>query len=207
MTPLLRRMVTNERQRQYAVETRKSSGTTPSAGKVTNRKQRDAPDTPSTIQEPSSRYPDIDPKLDQYHYNLDPSFTSSTAEDPTVPIRIRPSLHDVSAGKESFPASPLSESQVQYHVNILHNGVRIRPKLNLSPSFCPGFSSLVQHVRGVLSDDGGGIEPFSVQVLCPDGLRDVGDDEEMWQDTVKSVVDCMWMDGQVRVLVEVRYPD
>jgi hypothetical protein len=188
------------------VETRKSSGTTPSAGKVTNRKARDAPDTPSITQEPTSRYPDIDPKLDQYHYNLDPSFASNTADEPSDPPRIRPSLHGVSAAQEPFPASPLSENHIQYHVNILHNDVRIRPKLNLSPSSCPAFSSLVQHVRGVLSDDSS-IEPTTVQVLCPDGLRNVGDSEEMWQDTVKSVVDCMWMDGQVRVLVEVRYQD
>lgn len=208
MTPLLRRMVTNERQRQYAVETRKSSNTTPSSGKATNRKTRDAPDTPSTTAEQPSRYPDIDPKLDQYHYNLDPSFNSTTtAEDLSAPPRTQPQLHSgVSTSQEPFPVLPPSETHINYHVNILHNGVRIRPKLNLSPSSCPGFSSLVQHVRGVLSDDSG-TEPTSVQVLGPDGLRDVGDDEETWLDAVKSVLDCVWMDGQVRVLVEVRYQD
>jgi hypothetical protein len=201
-------MVTNERQRQYAVETRKSTSATPSIGKATNKRARDAPNTPSTIKEPPSRYPDIDPKLDQYHYNLDPSFTSTTAaDDPSVPHPDRAPFHtDVSASQEPFPTSPLSETHINYHVNILHNGIRIRPKLVLSPSSCPGFSSLVQHVRGVLSDDGG-TEPTSVQVLGSDGLRDVGDDEEMWQDAVKSVLDCVWMDGQVRVLVEVRYQD
>jgi hypothetical protein len=201
-------MVTNERQRQYAVETRKSTGTTSSTRKSTDKKARDAPDTPSTTKEPLSRYPDIDPKLDQYHYNIDPSFNSATpADDPSVPHPDRTPFHiDVPASQEPFPASPLSETHISYHINILHNGARIRPKLILSPSSCPGFSSLVQHVRGVLSDSGG-IEPTSVQVLGPDGLRDVGDDDEMWQDAVKNVLDCVWMDGQVRVLVQVRYQD
>jgi hypothetical protein len=199
-------MVTNERQRQYAVETRKSTGSTSNGGKATNKRPRDAPNTPSTTNELSSRYPDIDPKLDQYHYNIDPSFASNTADEPSDPHGIRPSLHTLSAAQELYPASSLSENHVQYHVNILHNGVRIRPKLLLSPSSCPAFSSLVQHVRGVLSDDSS-IEPTTVQVLCPDGLRDVRQDEEIWQDAVKGVAECVWMDGQVRVLVDVRYQD
>lgn len=206
VTPLLRRMVTNERQRQYAVETRKSTGTTTSGGKATNKRPQDVPDISSATNEPSPRYPDIDPKLDHYHYNLDPSFASDTADEPSDPAGIRPALHGVSSAQELFSTPSLSENHTQYYVNILHNGVRIRPRLNLSPSSCPGFSSLVQHVRGVLSDDSG-IEPETVHVLCPDGLRDVRDNEEMWQDAVKSVVDCVWMDGQVRVLVEVHYHD
>jgi hypothetical protein len=199
-------MVTNERQRQYAVETRKSTSTTPSNGKAASKKARDAPDTPSITKEPSSRYPDIDPKLDQYHYNIDPSFNSpTTADDPPGPHPDRAPFHtNVSASQEPFPASSLSDAHINYHVNILHNGVRIRPKLILIPASCPGFSSLVQHIHGVLSDNGG-TELASVQVLGPDGLKDVGDNEEMWQDAVKSVVNCVWMDGQVRVLVEVRY--
>jgi len=197
-------MVTNERQRQYAVETRKSTSTTTSTGKATNRKARGAPDTPSITKEASARYPDIDPKLDQYHYNIDPSFNPATAaDDPSAPHQDRAPFHtDISASQEPFPTSPASENHIKYHVNILHNSLRIQPKLLLSPSSCPGFSSLVQHVRGALSDDSANF--ICVQVLAPDGLRDAGNDEA-WLNAVKSVADCEWMDGEVRVLVEVRY--
>lgn len=197
-------MVTNERQRQYAVETRKSSNTVSSNGKAANKKTtRNGPDTLSTTKEPTSRYPEIDPKLDQYHYNLDPAFAS--AIDSSAPPPIRPQLHaDLSASREPFPASPSSEAHIQYHVNVLHNGIRMRPRLSLSQSSCLGFSSLVQHVRAALNDNGADL--VRVQILCPDGLRDVGD-EETWLDITRCVADKEWMDGEVRVLVEVGFRD
>jgi hypothetical protein len=203
VTPLLRRMVTNERQRQYAVETRKSTA----PGKATNKKNtstHDGPETPSTNKEPPSQYPEIDPKLDQYHYNLDPTFTSTT--DSSAPPADRSHLHNnLSESQGPFPISPAHpDLPVQYHINIFHNGIRMRPKLTLSPSSCLGFSSLVQHVRGALNDEGA--DPIRIQILCPDGLRDVGD-EEAWLDAVKAVADCEWMDGEVRVLVEVGFRD
>lgn len=187
------------------METRKS--TAPGTGKAANKKAtRDAPETPPITKESPSRYPDIDPKLDQYHYNLDPAFNSTTTDDFSAPLPDRPHLqNDVSVSREHFPESPPPpDPPIQYYINILHNNIRMRPKLILSPSSCPGFSSLVQHVRGALNDENA--DPVRVQILSPDGLRDVGD-EEAWLDAVKSVVGNEWMDGEVKVLVEVGFRD
>jgi hypothetical protein len=196
-------MVTNERQRRYAVETRSNKAL--ESGKAVKKRitPRDGPETPSTATEPPSRYPEIDPKLDQYHYNLDPAFASTSADSSAPPPNTDA---DVSVSREQpFPTSPPpADSPISYHIHILHNSTRIRPKLTLSPQSCPGFSSLVQHVRGVLNDDAAEIN--RIRIHCPEGLTDVGE-EEAWLDAVKSVEENEWMEGHVRIIVEVGFRD
>jgi len=71
----MRRMVTNERQRKYAIESRKNAA---KAGGRRQHEQGSATPQGSTPQPdgqsqllPTSSVQDIDPKLNQYHYNLD----------------------------------------------------------------------------------------------------------------------------------------
>src|SRR5579871_2995616 len=144
VTPLLRRMVTNERQRQYAVVTRKGTG--PGTGKAAKKHACCETEATPTTEESPSRYPDIDPKLEQYHYNLEPAFNSTPTDNSPAPPPDGTLLqNDVSFSRKPFTASPPPpDPPIQYHINILHNNIRLQPKLTLSPSICPGFSSLVQ---------------------------------------------------------------
>lgn len=204
-------MVTNERQRRYARVTRASQkGNSPSA-KGGHRSVQDVqPAIPSGEEAPtlsgdrdaSVQYPEIDPKLDQYHYSFEPSFASRSPKSPTLASRHQnPTIN--SSEQEAYRApSLIPEISISYHLNILQNGIRIRPKTTLSPTNCPGLSSLIQHIRSALSDDSMSIN--RIDVLDMNGLREIGD-EDGWAEATRAVAETEWMDGEVKVVVEVGY--
>jgi len=211
VTPLLRRMVTNERQRQYAIESRKSTNQTSETGtkrNSSNKRQHDqissTPSRDSSLPlnqsqtRPLLQYPEIDPKLDQYHYNIDPAF----AEDGQGPPKRQKADDTTLNGDQTFTGAT-DITVLQYQINILTNGRRVRPKLTLTPSTCPGFPSLVQHIQSELGDDT--MQLNEIQLLGPQGLI-VVDHNDAWAEAVNGIKDTEWMDGDVKVIVEVGYP-
>lgn len=199
ITPLLRRMVTNERQRNYAIEARKPVKKGSRAGKIIKSKTANPPletrellDSPNPS-DPAPEYPDIDPKLSQYPYS---------PGSPLPPAATTPA--PIPEPSNSSKADEPSQSHMQYHINILDNGRRIKPRVTLTPSSCRGLSNLVQHVQRFIDDRT--ITVTKVQILAADGLRDV-EDEEAWLGAIKSVEDSEWMDREVRVLVEILYAE
>lgn len=201
VTPLLRRMVTNERQRQYALETREEKRRT--GEKTSSKRQRDqtsATPTEGTTQRKRGRrgispspYDDVDPKLDEYHYNVEEIYSTEGGDG----ISKQQTRH--TAGNQ-FSMGETDESGIKYHINILQNGRRLKPKFSLTPTSCPGFASLVQYIHTLLDDVDQ--KPSSVKVLTPDGLVEVNG-EESWEEAVASVKDNDWMDGDVKCVVEV----
>jgi hypothetical protein len=197
VTPLLRRMVTNERQRLYALETRQEKR---KAGEKTHskRKRDQTSATPSESMSARKRGrsgisppPDVyvDPKLDGYHYNVEEAYTgegeAGISESQTGHVN-------------EFGLGNPDEMGLRYHINIIQNHQRVKPQLLLSPSSCPGFASLVQYIHTILDDIGQ--KPSSVKVLSPEGMIEV-DSEESWEAAVASVKDNDWMDGEVRCVV------
>ena len=147
VTPLMRRMVTNERQRIYALEARKKS----SLGKKIRHGDdaREVSPTPTEEETPHpsgrrmsgpspSPNPPIDPKLNQYHYNVNESSMSQNQSSIINPEKGEP------AGADG--------GNLQYHVNIMQNGRRIMPKVSLTPISCPDYSSLEQHINVTIDD-------------------------------------------------------
>jgi hypothetical protein len=208
VTPLLRRIVTNERQRLYAVETRrdlkdsKEPDPKPKAGtKKSNSKgtatgsTRNGPQTPASDvdhQNSPAQHPHIDPKLDQYHYSLDHSF-------PGEPSELGDHGTDQQA-QNSFLHTP-DESMAKFHINILSSNQRIRPKITLNRSTCPAFPSLVQHIHNLLGDQT--MQMTSIRALGAEGLVDVTNEVE-WEAIVNGVEQLEWMDGDVKVVVDVQ---
>jgi len=216
VTPLLRRMVTNERQRQYAIEARASKNTPSEGVEVVNRQtkdqaekpSRDPPRTLSGIQkprEPSSQYAEIDPKLDNYHYSLDPTFHTPDGNPALATPKPQHANGEFTNQEilEDTIEAQANSTLLHYHVNVLSNGTRLRPKLTLTPGSCPGFPSLVQHIHNVMSDDDQH-HLSNIQVLGVNGLVNI-DGDEAWIAAVKSVQENDWMDGDVKVVVEVGY--
>jgi hypothetical protein len=183
-------MVTNERQRQYANQTRhaKNNPEDPIPIDITSR----SPQTPSGDNRQSKdntpQHPDLDPKLNNYHYSLEQSFNA--AEEAIAAIDTQQRMPQ---------ASKLS---LHYHVNIMSQGVRIRPKLDLTPTSCRGYPDLLGHVNGVLNDDQ--MELSTIKVLGSNGLADVFDDGT-WAAAVKNVEENDWMDGDVKIVAEVTH--
>ncbi|KAF4626995.1 hypothetical protein G7Y89_g11166 [Cudoniella acicularis] len=218
--PLLRRMVTNERQRQYAIEQRNrkllekgidvgSKQTTPTAS-AENTPQVNG--TPFHSLQPQSPDGDVDPKLNQYHYNPDPQFAppdprsqflqneplntadvrvQSTEEAQVViPVRV-PVTVPVTVPVAVPVAVPTT---ITYVVNIVQGKVRIKPRFSVTPKECPEFLNLLGRIQEELNDDG---KKLSImKVLGPNGQVDVCGDDTM-NEVVNSIKEHEWMDGTV----------
>ena len=192
-------MVTNERQRQYAAETRHD--------KRQRLKQRlgehsTASPTPTErTPKPNHRYDisptplgGVEPKLGEYHYDgKSAAFPSENGDDGIQ-------LKDGTTSGTLCPADEEREKvDIRYFINILQDGRRIRPEVTLTPSSCPGFSSLVQHIHNILNHRE---RLSSIKVLGPNGLKGVSD-EETWRHAIASVTGNDWMDGEVKCVVHI----
>lgn len=199
--------MTNERQRLYALESRKSR-----MEAKANEESRVQPDLDSehpsddtsrskkpprpsksresqSLQNSTSPFLDVDPKLRQYHYDVQersPSEGQYSAK-PT----------GTNGFSSAFPIKAPDASNVKYLINIMKDGHRIKPRFALTPITCPGFPSLVQHIQSVM-DDGRGTS--SIQVLGPNGLIDVND-QPTWIAAIDSIKQTEWMDAEVRCVV------
>lgn len=194
VTPLLRRMVTNERQRQYAVDSRRNN--------LGNDKK----------QTPSPPNPNIDPKLAPYHYNIDPSFSvdgsrrekssdPSTMETPQDTPQSETSHSATAQQNGSQPiTSQATSSELQYHINIIHSNKRIRSPAIVNVNNCPGFPSLIQHAHNLIGDVGG-LELKAIRVLGLGGLVEVNDDEK-WSGILEEYNEHDWLGSDVRIVVE-----
>jgi hypothetical protein len=199
VTPLLRRMVTNERQRQYAAETRNDK-----RQRLKLRQSENSTASPT----PAARTPQphrrqgisptplggVDPKLGEYHYNIQSSTFPTENRDDSIQIR-----DGTTSGTPHSEAEEDEKAEVTYFVNILQDGRRIKPKVTLTPSSCPGFSSLIQHIHNILNHRE---RLSSIKVLGPNGLKGVSD-EETWVHAIASVTGNDWMDGEVKCVVQI----
>ena len=190
----MRRMVTNERQRRYALETRKNQA---AAKQAKNEQDKSSatptadipllsgpPKAPSTLQ--------IDPKLNQYHCGIESPASQSQQLDAPTPPRI--------GMKAVFAKKAVEYDGLKYHVSIMQEGHRIMPRFTLTPITCPTFASLIQHINGVLDNDERTVS--TIKVMSPVGLVDAIDDCS-WARIVEIIEQNEWMDDEVRCVVYV----
>ncbi|KIV89779.1 hypothetical protein PV10_07157 [Exophiala mesophila] len=189
MMPLMRKMVTNERQRVYAAESRKSTGT----------KEDEKPDSNSPNKDES-------PRLDAAGTGplVSPAPAAAGTGGPPLPSTPSP----ISATNGHVRSSPPFKPSIAIHVNVVSSNVegarrRVIPRFTLQPETTPNLSALISHAK---RKHPGGLESDSsmpvVKVWLPDGLVTVADDRE-WMVALLSAGVVDWMDGEVRVLVEV----
>jgi hypothetical protein len=201
-------MVTNERQRIYAIEVRKEKekdGQKPNSGTRRGSSAAPAAKSPSLTSPPP--FPELDPKLTQLYQESLRANAQKKASSPPV----------------AAPAAPAAvvrkKGELAYHVNIVHEGKRKREQVTLSPANCVGFASLVGRVEGLIKGDGKGeegregegkeaekeegekLKMKNIKVLGVNGLVEVTD-EASWVKAVLGVRKVEWMDGDVKVVVE-----
>ncbi|KIX98782.1 uncharacterized protein Z520_05243 [Fonsecaea multimorphosa CBS 102226] len=189
MMPLMRKMVTNERQRMYAAATRKQG-----SAKESGEEQSPAPVDQSIMPDrkaPETSFPDQEIEVH-----------------PPIPVQQDiPSL----SPHVSQPSTTFKQSVV-LHVNVVSNtgGAlrRVIPRFSLTPEAAPSLSALLAEVekRYTLSARSGGAPGVQsrpiVKVWLTDGLVTVVEDGE-WMVALLSAGVVDWMDGEVRVLVEI----
>lgn len=212
VTPLLRRMVTNERQRQYAVVTRKGGGTD-SDGINKQRKFDDEVQTPPPQPLPQDQgyqhqdefppprdtplgLPELQDKL------LEALPHHADARPPTLPAAPS-SEHPLARLPSSAPAgadNPSHRTPLQLHINILKAAQRVVPRFDLPAAHCPDmqtlYSRLLEQGQPVRPD------PLRISVLLPAGLTPVRSDAE-WMGALVAARAVDWLDGELRVVVEV----
>lgn len=142
-------------------------------------------DSPSPI-------PEIDTKLtNQYHYAVE---DLQQSEDRRASVGSRSSNGFGSA----FPSTAPDGDDLKYHVSMMREGYRVRPRFTLSPDTCSGFVSLVQHIQST-TDTGQAIR--SIQIHGPHGLVDVVD-QTSWMEAIELIKQIEWMDGEVKCVVQ-----
>ncbi|KAI9706173.1 MAG: hypothetical protein M1820_004934 [Bogoriella megaspora] len=194
-TPLLRRMVTNERQRKYALETR---------GQAKVDGAKDKRDEQSGTAE--ARNDNIDhQKLQQsYHlYVIDSRSTKLMYPRIALPLNEDPrsSLTEVKAHIYHYT------SQSGRNGTPLPSGVQDAGAVD-AISNSGAVSALQQEAQRALAMDSGSMEAnaggeteynLGVSVQTSAGLRSVGTEEE-WSGAILEVLDCPWMEGEVKII-------
>jgi len=187
MMPLMRKMVTNERQRVYAATTRKQP-----PGKDSQSEQSPAV---------------IDESIPSHDDSTEPTFPDQDAA--KSPLGVQKDQY-TPARDESRLRTSFKQSIVLY-VNVVSNtgGAlrRVIPRFELTPESAPNLSALVAEVNRRYKSATGNSLPGKeggplVKVWLTDGLVTVVEDGE-WMVALLSAGVVDWMDGQVRVLVEV----
>ena len=207
VTPLLRRMVTNERQRQYAVVTRKGGGTD-SDGSSKRRKLDDDVQTPppqSRQQEQAYRHQeefphprDMAPGLPELQDRLLEALPNHAEGRPNIPTESpEQALARLPASAPSNPSS--HGNALQLHINILKDHQRVLPRFDIPAEQCPDIQTLCS--RFLEQGHIAGPEPLRISVLLPGGLTPVQDDGE-WMVALMSARTIGWLDGELKVVVE-----
>jgi hypothetical protein len=203
MMPLMRKMVTNERQRIYAAASRKQG----------SAKEASDGQSPTVIEEPV---------VSDHHNVPETSYPEQEIEDQSLmPAQHQgtESAHPVPAQQEVItsapPVSPPTTSfkqSVVLYVNVVSNAAgtlrRLTPRFSLTPEAAPNLAALLSEVdkRYPLSSRNGSMSGVEnrpgIKVWLPDGLVTVRDDGE-WMVALLSAGFVDWMDAEIRVLVEV----
>lgn len=207
VTPLLRRMVTNERQRQYAVVTRKGGGTE-SDGSNKRRKLDDSQTPPPHGRRPEQEYqqqeefpqprnmvlglPELQDKL------LEALPNQSEGQ---INVSTEPSEQQLARPLSSAPYDPSSNSNpLQLHINILRDHQRVLPRFDILAEQCPDVETLYSKL--LEQGHSAGPDPWRISVLLPSGLTSVQNDGE-WMVALMSARAVDWLDGELKVVVEI----
>ncbi|KAI4125517.1 MAG: hypothetical protein LQ347_005358 [Umbilicaria vellea] len=207
VTPLLRRMVTNERQRQYAVVTRKGGGTD-SDGSNKRRKLDDIKTPPPQGHREGQEYqqqqgfpqaqnmvlglPELQDKLLEALPNHSERRNNIPAESSEQTVARLPS---------SASYDPSSNGNaLQLHINLLKDHQRVLPRVDIPAEQC----SDMQMLYGKLLEQGhaAGPDPWRISVLLPGGLTPIQNDGE-WMVALMSARAVDWLDGELKVVVEI----
>jgi hypothetical protein len=175
-TPLLRRMVTNERQRQYAIETRKGGN---KQDKLPDADENNNNTTP-TDQDTN----DLSPS-NHHHHHFDSRLENPTTS--TVPTYhlylLAPETNHLLRDRISF--SMQESFSWQWLIDTLLS------------NWCNALQ-LVQPPSDIAADI---LEQFTIKVLVSSGLTTVCGEEE-WVLAVRDISQTVWLDNIVKVVVE-----
>jgi hypothetical protein len=177
--PLMRKMVTNERQRVYAAQSRKPR--TEQDGYEQGQMPQGQPIDESSL--------------------MDAATPEENGVEPSAPEQVNTQM----AQARSLPQIPTGSSVVLL-INLMalegSTFRRIIPRFSVVPETAANLSSLRREVKKrAKGTNAKKIDSATIKVWMSDGLVQVKDDGE-WMVALLSAGTVEWMDGEVRVLVE-----
>lgn len=188
MMPLMRKMVTNERQRVYAAAVRKQGPT-----------KDGAEDQASMVADESSLL----------HDEFADTSYADQQENARSPVPVQ--RENAMRALDSSPSGATFKQSIVLYVNVVSNTAgalrRVIPRFQLRPESAPSLSTLVAEVNKRYKPAPGKAPSAKesspvVRVWLTDGLVTIEEDGE-WMVALLSAGVVDWMDGEVRVLVEV----
>ncbi|KAK5140146.1 hypothetical protein LTR04_003134 [Oleoguttula sp. CCFEE 6159] len=189
-TPLLRRMVTNERQRQYAIETRKHGGSI--SGKRVNS-DNGTIDESGLAESPRPAAENATPNETDQGYQHASLQTSA----PTL-------SHN--AYESALGTRQAAQGATQMaHIYILgrdHALQEPRTEVPVDQSFTWDFMVQILCRKMIVYDEQTALSKVLVQVHTRNGLIPVHNAEE-WRDALGDIRQTVWMEGEVRVVVNI----
>ncbi|MCJ1336261.1 hypothetical protein MMC09_001537 [Bachmanniomyces sp. S44760] len=191
VTPFLRRMVTNERQRQYAVETRKLGSQDDVGDGKRRHSGRDSlpvAQGPGTIPE-TKHAQETAPQFDNIIRTMVNTNSNATRSPDTI----------IQQYSVETMETALAENPLLLHINIMKDGRRFMPRIDTSTDRCSTLQDLREKLY--LHIDVIGHNPFEIQVLLPVGLLTVGT-ETNWNAAVNFARRTEWLDGTIKVVVD-----
>jgi len=202
MMPLMRKMVTNERQRLYAAETRRQGsgkGRSGAQDRELDEEESQLHSTPppheetgQTVYADSGELPSESAAISSSAASLGPDVPSQTSSG---------SMMTTTTTTTTFKPSTV------LHVNVVSNNGgalrRVAPRFSLTPEAAPSLSMLLaeasKHYNALHSRINS--KP-TVKVWLADGLVTITEDGE-WMVALLSAGVVDWMDGEVRVLIQI----
>ncbi|KAF9894304.1 hypothetical protein FE257_007807 [Aspergillus nanangensis] len=145
--------------------------------------------------------------------DVTPSHDNSQLQSQTYPSTSFPSLPGFT---NSTPTNAPPQGTITLRVNIMQNGKRILPRFDLPAAQCSDLETMKQHLLRRFDGQLPGFPPsdsaldqgswgafpgWKFKVWLPDGLTPVQNDGE-WTIALLSAGNVDWMDGDLRVLVE-----
>lgn len=187
--PLFRKMVTNERQRLYASET---------------RKQQDAT-------KPDKKKRQIDTPFQTHTSGSSMSVAGHSVATINTPQPADGAQHDQWA-YNSLTSPESTEQPITVHINVVSkesdHRVRRVPRITITSDEASGLVAMYSAIQqrfdlGPYRQEGAdGIPTLPcMQVLTAEALVSVYTDQE-WQDILQHTRSCEWLDGEVRVILE-----
>ncbi|KAI9761748.1 MAG: hypothetical protein M4579_000842 [Chaenotheca gracillima] len=254
VTPLLRRMVTNERQRQYALETRKGGALNgkkrkadqmedsptidPGLELMSQPQDRTEPrqyfevvrdlvpsdeshegDRPSAYPEPPGQVLD-DPSRTDWDQHLSkrkklPSAQSQDLGNSHGPSASTPTVTNLDRAQILTPPETTiadlaqaraSDAAVLLHLNLIKDGARLCPRLDILSTSCDSLDELLRHVRSHLNasaENPPQTPEFSFKGLTEHGLVSIDDDLSL-AGALQAVRNSVWMDNELKVVASIK---
>ncbi|KUJ20922.1 uncharacterized protein LY89DRAFT_778568 [Mollisia scopiformis] len=192
--PLLRRVISNQRQKQYGKAQRQK--------KVTAATQVSGDEVPSKSAKST-------PQLGYQHAGTTTASNAPIDLDPALSNEVSPASQPEEDSVESTvnnthhstppTTEPSTDTRLKLHLNLLHGKDHHKPKILLVADVLPTYEELVEHVHQSLNN--GLHKPFKMMILGPNGLVAVRDDYA-FQRIVQEISKLPWMDGDVKCLMQ-----